>query len=253
MKIIVLVKSVPDAQFEQNFSSKNTVDRSEVILSELDEYAIEEALSLASENDETIALTMGPENAGKAVKKALQMGIDSGVHLHDEALEGADSYLTAQALAAAIEKFENVGVVLTGMASTDAEMSVIPAMLAEILNFSQVTMVSELSISGTDVSATRQREIATEKLEAKLPAVISVTDQLNTPRYPNFKGILAAKKKEIQKITLEDLGMNNPESLTVVDSVEKKPEREQGTIIADKGDGEVVRQLVDFLEEKNLV
>ncbi|MFT4185958.1 MAG: electron transfer flavoprotein subunit beta/FixA family protein [Micrococcaceae bacterium] len=254
MKIVSLVKFVPDAQFEQNFTEDKVVDRSESVLSELDEYAIEQALILKEKHDdvETIALTMGPEKAVNAVKKALQMGIDSGVHLTDSTLAGSDTIATAKALAAAINKIGDVDIVITGMASTDAETSLVPSMLAEVLAWNQVTLVSEVSLVDAKLTARRDLENHSETVEATLPAIVSVTDQSNTPRYPNFKSILAAKKKEINKFSLADIELHKaPESYSEVVDMQQRVDREAGEIIKDSDTA--ASQLVDFLEQRNLI
>ncbi|HEX6338723.1 MAG TPA: electron transfer flavoprotein subunit beta, partial [Jiangellaceae bacterium] len=150
MKIVVLVKHVPDATADRGFSEDLTTDRVGVdgILSELDEYAIEEALKVSDASEaEVVVLTMGPEQAAEAVRKGLQMGADSGVHVVDDALHGSDSVATSAVLAAAIGKIGDVDLVLTGMASTDGSMSVVPAMLAERLGIAHVGFVGELTVS----------------------------------------------------------------------------------------------------------
>ena len=157
MNIVVCVKYVPDATADRHFESDNTVDRAGVpgLLSELDEYAVEQALQLKEKADgdevEVTALTVGPEDASEAIKKALQMGADKGIHVVDDAIAGSDYLATSQVLAAAIEKIGDVDVVLCGMASTDATGSVIPAMLAERLDLPQVTLGSVIESPGQGV------------------------------------------------------------------------------------------------------
>jgi electron transfer flavoprotein beta subunit len=267
LKIVVLVKHVPDAQFDRHITGPgNTTDREESILSELDEYALEAALQLAEERggpkagNEVIALSMGPSGAVNAVKKSLQIGAYSGVHLSDDALAGSDAAATSLALSAAIRHISADGrpvdLVLTGMASTDGETSLIPAQLAERLSFPQVTFASSLEVAGGQVTARRDAGAFSETVEAQLPAVVSVTDQINEPRYPNFKGILAAKKKKIASLTLADIGVDASQvglagSWTVVESAEARPPRTAGTIITDDGDAGI--KLVDFLAAQKLL
>jgi electron transfer flavoprotein beta subunit len=267
LKIVVLVKHVPDAQFDRHITGPaNTTDREESILSELDEYALEAALQLAEERggakagNEVIALSMGPSGAVNAVKKSLQIGAYSGVHLSDDALAGSDAAATSLALAAAIRHLSADGrpvdLVLTGMASTDGETSLIPAQLAERLSLPQVTFASSLEVAGGQVTARRDAGPYSETVEAPLPAVVSVTDQINEPRYPNFKGILAAKKKKITSLTLSDIGVDASQvglagSWTVVESAEARPPRTAGTIITDEGDAGI--KLVDFLAAQKLL
>ncbi|WP_026875356.1 electron transfer flavoprotein subunit beta/FixA family protein [Jiangella gansuensis] len=261
MKIVVLVKHVPDATADRTFDpADNTTDRTGVdgLLSELDEYAVEEALKIVDAGDavEVVALTMGPEGAADAVKKALQMGATSGVHVVDDALHGSDALATAQVLAAAVRKVGDVDLVLTGMASTDGGMSVVPAMLAEYLDLPHVGFVGEVTASESSVTCRRDGEVASETVEAALPAIVSVTDQINEPRYPSFKGIMAAKKKPVETWSLADLGVDAgavglDAALSVVREVAKRPERTQGEVVTDDGDGGV--KLAEFLAARKFV
>lgn len=246
MDIVVCVKYVPDAQSERGFEADNTTDREGVdgLLSELDEYAVEEALKLrdaAGEGAVTV-VTMGPARAADAVKKALQMGADKGVHITDESLAGSDAAATSLVLAEAIRKIGSPELVLTGMASTDGTMSVVPAMLAERLDLPQVTFASELTVEGGRARIRRDGDASTDIVEASLPAVVSVTDQINEPRYPSFKGIMAAKKKSVETWSLADLGVDAGSvglaaAWTAVESTTKRPPRQQGLLVTDDGAG----------------
>ncbi len=270
LNIVVLVKHVPDAQFDRHLTGENhTVDRSESILSELDEYALEAALQLveAASGDASVhkvtALTMGPDAAVNAVKKSLQIGAHEGVHLNDPALAGSDAAGTSLALAAAVRHIggdDGVDLVITGMASTEGETSLVPAQLAERLDLPQVTFVSavELSYDGEAPVLHAQREGAThaDTIESSLPALVSVTDQINEPRYPNFKGIMAAKKKPLHTLSLADIGVHESAvgatgAWTTVDAADPRPPRGQGVVITDEGDAGV--QLVDFLTTQKLL
>jgi electron transfer flavoprotein beta subunit len=259
MNIVVCVKYVPDAQADRRFTSAdNTTDRSGVdgLLSELDEYAVEAALKLSEDSGGKVTvLTVGPAEATDAVRKALQMGADEAVHVLDDAIHGSDSIATSKLLAAAIGKLEH-DLVLTGMASTDGVMSVVPAMLAERLSLPQVTFASELTVEGSTVRIRRDGDTSTEIIEATLPAVVSVTDQINEPRYPSFKGIMAAKKKPLQTWSLSDLGLSADEvglsaAWTTVQDVTARPPRQAGQIVPDEGVGGT--QLVEFLVGAKLV
>ncbi|KYH45787.1 electron transfer flavoprotein subunit beta/FixA family protein [Branchiibius sp. NY16-3462-2] len=259
MNIVVCVKYVPDAQGARTFTEDNTTDRENVdgLLSELDEYAVEEALKLVEAGEgEVTVLTVGPAGAAEAIKKALQMGADKGVHVLDDAIAGSDAPATSLVLAEAIKKIGTPDVVLTGLASTDGTMSVVPAMLAERLGLPQVTQVSQLEVSGTGVTGRRDSDSASETIEATLPALIGVTDQINEPRYPSFKGIMAAKKKPVETWSLADLGVDAElvglsSAWTTVDSFAQRPPREQGEIVKDEGDGGV--KLAEFLSAKKFV
>ena len=266
LKIIVLVKYVPDAQFDRHLTGEgHTTDRSESILSELDEYALEAALQLIearggeAAGNKVIALSMGPAGAVNAVKKSLQIGATEGVHLSDEALAGSDAAATSLALAAAIRHLDAdapVDLVITGMASTDGETSLVPAQLAERLDLPQVTFAASLEIDGGTLTARRDGDSHTDTVEAALPALVSVTDQINDPRYPNFKGIMAAKKKTITTLSLADIGVEaalvgRAGSWTNVESAEARPPRTAGTIITDEGDAGI--KLVEFLAAQKLL
>jgi electron transfer flavoprotein beta subunit len=265
MNIVVCVKYVPDAQADRAFEeSDRTTDRVGVDgrLSELDEYAVEEALKIVEAGEGSVTvLTMGPEGAADAVKKSLQMGAHAGVHVCDDAIAGSDSAATSLVLGKAIEKIgadAPVDLVLTGMASTDGVMSVVPAMLAERLGLPQVTYASELTVDAAarTVQARRDGDAETLVVTAALPALVSVTDQINEPRYPSFKGIMAAKKKPVQTWGLADLGVDPAQvglaaSWTTVEQVTARPPREHGQVVKDEGDGG--RKLAEFLTARKFV
>jgi electron transfer flavoprotein beta subunit len=259
MNIVVCVKYVPDAQADRRFTAADsTTDRSGVdgLLSELDEYAVEAALKLSEESTGTVTvLTVGPAEATDAVRKALQMGADEAVHVVDDAIHGSDSLATSKVLAAALGKLE-FDLVLTGMASTDGVMSVVPAMLAERLSLPQVTFASELTVEDGTVRIRRDGDTSTEIIEATLPALVSVTDQINEPRYPSFKGIMAAKKKPSRTWSLSDLGLSADEvglsaAWSAVHEITARPPRQAGQIINDEGDGGT--KLIEYLAGAKLV
>jgi electron transfer flavoprotein beta subunit len=267
MNIVVCVKYVPDATADRHFESDNTVDRVGVpgLLSELDEYAVEQALQLkekAGQGDggddvEVTALTVGPEDASEAIKKALQMGADKGVHVVDDAIAGSDAMATSQVLAAAINKIEGVDVVMCGMSSTDASMSVVPAMLAERLDLPQVTLGSVIESQGKDFRIKRDGDTATEVIGASAPLVLSVTDQSGEARYPSFKGIMAAKKKPLETWSLSDIGVDAGDvgldaAWSAVEDTEERPPRTQGEIVTDE-DGSGATALVEFLASKKFI
>ncbi|WP_277454840.1 electron transfer flavoprotein subunit beta/FixA family protein [Janibacter sp. DB-40] len=259
MNIVVCVKHVPDAQSERGFNEDNTTDRDGVdgLLSELDEYAVEQALQIAEAGEgEVTVLTVGPADAADAVKKSLQMGADKGVHVSDEAIAGSDAPATSLILAEAIKKVGSPDLVITGMASTDGTMGVVPAMLAERLGLPQVTYASELTVEDGVATIRRDGDTASETIQASLPALVSVTDQINEPRYPSFKGIMAAKKKPVEEWALADLGVDAGQvglanSWTAVEQTTKRPPREQGTIVTDEGDGGT--KLAEFLTTHKFV
>ncbi|MFJ2223496.1 electron transfer flavoprotein subunit beta/FixA family protein, partial [Streptomyces anulatus] len=210
LRIVVCVKYVPDATGDRRFADDLTLDREDVdgLLSELDEYAVEQALQIADGADgaEITVVTVGPEDAKDALRKALSMGADRAVHVEDEGLHGSDVMGTSLVLAKAVEK-AGYDLVVCGMASTDGVMGVLPALLAERLGVPQVTLLSEVAVDGGVVTGRRDGDVASEQLRASLPAVVSVTDQSGEARYPSFKGIMAAKKKPVESLDLDDLGL----------------------------------------------
>ena len=264
MNIVVCVKYVPDATADRHFEPDNTVDREGVdgLLSELDEYAVEQALQLKEKADDpesvtVTALTVAPEAGVDAVRKALQMGADQGVHVSDEAIAGSDSVATSLVLAKAVEKVGDVDVVLCGMASTDGSMSVVPAMLAERLDLPQVTLASVIESQGDQVRIKRDGDTATEVIGATMPLVLSVTDQSGEARYPSFKGIMAAKKKPLETYSLADLGVEADQvglsvAWTEVQDTTARPPRTAGEIVTDE-DGSGATALVEFLAAKKFI
>jgi electron transfer flavoprotein beta subunit len=264
MNIVVCVKYVPDATANRQFESDYTVDREGVdgLLSELDEYAVEQALQIKEKSetpdDVTVtALCIAPESGVDAVRKALQMGADEGVHVVDDAIAGSDSIATSLVLAKAIEKIGSVDLVVCGMASTDGGMGVVPAMLAERLNLPQVTLATVIETQGDQVRIKRDGDTATEVIGASMPLVLSVTDQSGEARYPSFKGIMAAKKKPLETYSLSDLGVDSGDvglsvAWTQVEDTTERPPRTAGEIVTDE-DGSGATALVDFLASKKFI
>ncbi|WP_250300557.1 electron transfer flavoprotein subunit beta/FixA family protein [Streptomyces sp. A 4/2] len=259
LRIVVCVKYVPDATGDRHFADDLTLDRDDVdgLLSELDEYAVEQALQIAGEADdaEITVLTVGPEDAKDALRKALSMGADKAVHVEDDDLHGTDVMGTSLVLAKAIEK-TGYDLVVCGMASTDGTMGVLPALLAERLGVPQVTLLSEVSVDGTTVKGRRDGDTASEQLEASLPAVVSVTDQSGEARYPSFKGIMAAKKKPVEALDLGDLDLDADlvgleGAWTKVESATERPARTAGTIVKDEGEGG--KRLAEFLVSQKFI
>ena len=268
MKIAVCVKYVPDATGDRHFEDDKTVDRVGVdgLLSELDEYAVEQALQIKEKADsadevEVTAVCVGPEQAVDAVRKALQMGADRGVHVVDDSIAGSDAIATSLVLAKAIEQGGDGGgsydVVMCGMASTDGSMSVVPAMLAERLSLPQLTLASKVETQGDQVRIQRDGDVATEVVGGTMPLVISVTDQSGEARYPSFKGIMAAKKKPLETLSLSDLGIDAGDvglsvAWTEVEETTARPPREAGEIVKDE-EGSGAKALADFLAAKKFI
>ncbi len=257
-KIVVAVKYVPDATANRSFSADNTVDRDGVdgLLSELDEYAVEQALQIVEAGEgEVTVLTVGPDDAADAIRKALQMGADAGVHVKDDAIHGSDAFGTSLVLAEAIKKLD-YDLLFFGMTSTDGGMGVVPTLVAERLGVPAVTFASEVTVDGDTVKIRRDGDIAAQTIEATGKVVVSVTDQTGEARYPSFKGIMAAKKKEVQEWSLADLGLDAgtvglDNAWSKVESFEPRPPRTAGEIVTDEGDGGT--KLAEFLASKKFV
>jgi electron transfer flavoprotein beta subunit len=252
MKIVVLAKHVPDATGERTFAADGTVDRasSDGLLSELDEYAVEQALQVADERDEVevVVMTLGPEDAADAIKRALQMGASAGVHIIDDAVHGSDALATSAILAEAI-KNAAPELVICGRASTDGTMGVIPAMIAERLGWPAVTLGATLSVADDHVTIRRDDDVASFTIEASLPAIVSVTDQSGEARYPSMKGILAAKKKPVETWTLADLGIEASSvgldaAWSKVILTTPRPPKEPGRVVQEENGASA---LIDFL------
>jgi electron transfer flavoprotein beta subunit len=265
MNIVACVKYVPDATADRHFEDDKTVDRVGVdgLLSELDEYAVEQSLQMKEklgDDTEITVLSVGPEQASDAIRKALQMGADKGVHVVDDAIAGSDALATSLVLAEAVKKIgsdSSWDLVVCGMASTDGSMGVVPAMLAERLDVPAVTLGSEIEVDATTVRIRRDGDAATETIEGTLPLVLSVTDQSGEARYPSFKGIMAAKKKPVETWSLSDLGVDAElvglsAAWSTVESTEARPPRTQGEVVTDE-DGSGATALVEFLASKKFI
>ena len=258
MKIFVLVKEVPDTYGDRKLNLETGIaDRSagDVVLDEITERALEVALSHADKNPgtEVVALSMAPESSTASVRRALAIGAASAVHIADDQLAGADLGLTAEVLAAAIRR-GGADLVITGNLSTDGSGGVIPAMLAEHLGFAQATALSAVEITADGVTGTRAADAGAQSVSASLPAVISITEALPDARFPNFKGIMAAKKKPLEVLSLADLEVSaDPAAAprSIMTAIAEKPPRAAGVKITDEGDAGA--QLVEYLVQNRLV
>ena len=264
MNIVVCVKQVPDTWSEKKLAaSDSTLDRAatDPVMNEMDEYAVEEALKLQeAHGGEVTILCMGPDAATETVRKALSMGADKAIHVIDDGLHGSDALATSLALSKAISKAGGFDLVLLGSESSDARMSVVPAMLAERLGLPQLTFAKEVTINSVDgatkISIKRLTDDGYQVVEASTPAVVSVVEKINEPRYPSFKGIMAAKKKPVETYGLADLGVDAGEVGTAgawsrVESFEAAPPRQAGTVVTDEGEG--ADKLLEFLASKKFV
>ncbi|TQN30853.1 electron transfer flavoprotein beta subunit [Haloactinospora alba] len=259
MNIVVLVKQVPDTATERKLAPEdNTLDRaaSDGVINELDEYAIEEALLLKEKHGgEVTVLTMGPDQATESIRKALSMGADKAVHVNDEALHGSDALQTAYALSQALGTLE-FDIVVLGSESTDARTGLVGAALAEYLELPQLTLAGKVEVDGSSVTVQRQTDYGYDVVEAKLPAVVSVVEKINEPRYPSFKLIMQAKKKPVEKLTVSDAGIEQDKvglanAATETVDFAPAPPRPAGTVVKDEGDGGT--KAAEFLAEKKFV
>ncbi|WP_395106663.1 electron transfer flavoprotein subunit beta/FixA family protein [Actinomadura sp. SCN-SB] len=259
MNIVVLVKQVPDTESPRRLKSDDsTLDRAAAdgVINELDEYAIEEALRVKeAHGGEVTVVTMGPDKATDSIRKALAMGADKAVHLVDDALSGSDALQTSYAIQQVLGR-TGFDLVILGSESTDARTGVLAAMLAERLGVAQLSLANKVEIDGTAVTIQRQTDYGFDRVEASLPAVVSVVEKINEPRYPSFKGIMAAKKKPVETLSVADAGIDAGQvglaaaATAVVDFAEAPP-REQGQIVTDEGDGGV--KIAEFLASKKFV
>jgi electron transfer flavoprotein beta subunit len=261
MKVIVPVKRVPDTAGEKQFDPNDkTVDRDagEAVLCPVNEFAIEEAVKLKeSSGAEVKVLLVGPEQAQSTVRKALSYGLDGAIQITDDAISGSDALGTAKVIAAAL-KNEEFDLVIFGNQSTDARTSLVPAAVAEILGLPSLTYARFLEIDGDKVTAHREHEEGWDVVESSLPAIVSVVEAINEPRYPSFKGIMAAKSKPLDTKSLADLGVDAGEvgmgnAAATIYEYEPRPPKAAGRIVEDEGDGAAAAALADWLQEKKFI
>jgi len=259
MNIVVCVKQVPDTAVERTLrAGDGTLDREtpDGLINELDEYAIEEGLKIAeAHGGEVTILSMGPGKAAESIRKALSMGADKAVHVSDEAIAGSDALATSLVLAQVLQQ-TGFDLVILGSESTDARTGVVPAMLAERLGVPQLTLASQVDIDGQSVTVRRVTDEGYATVTGQLPAVVSVVEKINEPRYPSFKGIMAAKKKPVQTLTLADAGVEPSlvglgNAATAVADFAARPPRAAGVIVTDEGDGGT--ETAAFLAERKFI
>jgi electron transfer flavoprotein beta subunit len=263
LKICVLVKEVPDAAVEKRMDpGTKRLDRSgEKNLNPFDTHAIEAAMQVKEggsvEVDEIVAVTMGPESAFRALHKAVSLGADRSVHLTDDSLAGSDVAATGYALAKVLEA-ESPDLVLLGQQSDDGECYTIGAIVADHLQMPSLTQVIKMDVEGGNLVCERQAEYGYDTVEIELPAVISVGDAINEPRYPSLKAIMGAKKKQLDTKSTGDVGIEGDKvgesgSKTEVLGINPPAEKAAGQIIEDEDTDETVQQIVAWLEERKLL
>ena len=260
--IVVLIKQVPDTWSERKLSDGDfTLDRdaADAVLDEINERAVEEALLIKEREggDGTVTvLTAGPERATEAIRKALSMGADKAVHVLDPGLHGSDMVQTGWALARALGAIEGTDLVIAGNEATDGTGGAVPAIIAEYLGLPQLTHVRKLSVEGGKVTGERETDDGVFTLEASLPAVVSVNEKINEPRFPSFKGIMAAKKKEVTTLTLAEIGVEADEvglanAGTTVLASTPKPPKTAGEKITDEGEGG--KKIAEYLVAQKII
>ena len=264
MKICVLVKEVPDAAVTKRINpSTGRLDRSgEKNLNPYDTHAIEAAMQIREglpegQVEEIVAVTMGPGSAVRALHKAVSLGADRSVHLSDDALVGSDVCATGYALAQVLEK-ESPDLVLLGQQSDDGECYTIGAIVADHLQMPSLTQVIKMDVADGSLRCERQAEYGYDTVEVELPAVISVGDAINEPRYPSLKAIMGAKKKPLDKLATGDAGIDTSKvgadgSQVQCGDFKEPPQKAAGEIIEDEDTNETVEKIVAWLEEKKLI
>ncbi|HWM58274.1 MAG TPA: electron transfer flavoprotein subunit beta/FixA family protein [Pseudonocardia sp.] len=263
MNIVVLIKQVPDTYSERTLDpADGTLDReaTDAVLDEINERAVEAALQLKETHDgsEVTVLAMGPDRATEAIRKALSMGADKAVHLTDDALRGSCAIQTARALAKVIDTAlpDGYDLVLAGNEASDGRSAAVPAMVADLLGVPALTHARQITVDGSAVTVRRETDDGITVLAAELPAVVSVGEKINEPRYPSFKGIMAAKKKPVSTLGLADAGIDPSEvglahATSSVTSAQPKPPKSAGEKVADEGDGG--SRIAAFLVAQKLV
>src|SRR5271170_7639922 len=263
MKIAVLVKEVPDAAVVKRIDpSTGRMDRSgEKNLNPYDTHAIEAAMQIreggAVQVDEIVAVTMGPPSAVRALNKAVSLGADRSVHLSDDALAGSDVAATGYALAKVLQT-ESPDLVLLGQQSDDGECYTIGAVVADHLQMPSLTQVIKMDVATEAVTCERQAEYGYDTVEVQFPAVISVGDAINEPRYPSLKAIMGAKKKPLDTVTTGDVEIDaskvgGEHSAAQWVAAKAPPAKAAGQIIEDEDTNETVEQIVAWLDERKLI
>ncbi len=263
MKICVLVKEVPDAAVEKRINpSTGRMDRSgERNLNPYDTHAIEAAMQIreggAADVDEIVAVTMGPDTAVRALHKAVSLGADRSIHLSDDSLAGSDVAATGYALSKALAK-ESPDLVLLGQQSDDGECYTIGAVVADHLRMPSLTQVIKMDLAGEALTCERQAEYGYDTVEVTLPAVISVGDAINEPRYPSLKAIMGAKKKPLEAVGASDVGIDaslvgEEGSRVVCGDFHDPAAKAAGQIIEDEDTEETVEKIVAWLDERKLI
>jgi len=254
MNVIVCVKQIPDPALPGELDADNTLKRDgKLILDESDSYGVEMALQLvgAAGDGAVTLVSMAPNDEVSGLRTALAMGAEKAVLVSDPALAGADALTTAKVLAGAVGKAGDYDLVIAGTESSDGYTGTVPEQLAEVLGLPSVTFAKTIAVDSGTVKVDRQTEAGYDEVTCPLPAVVSVTAGVVEPRYPSFKGIMAAKSKPVETVTAADLGIESASWAQSITNVEDAPEREAGEIIED--DGETFNKIVEFLDNLKVI
>lgn len=264
--IVALVKHVPDTWSTKTLEADHTLDRESVdnMLDEINEFSVEQALRIKGDDsaNQVIALTVGPASADEALRKALAMGADDAVHVQDDALAGSDALATTwaihNALNAIAAKFGSVDLVVMGNSASDAGTGLLAGMLAEYRQAPALTNVTGVSLDGDKVNGKREDAAGQWELSATLPAIVSVTDKADQPRFPNFKGLMAAKKHDVTVWSIADINVDAANvglaaSTTAVTAAQERPARTAGEVIDSGSPEEMAAKVADYLASKNLI
>ena len=255
MNIVVCVKHIPDPNVPGELTSDGFLKREGVqgVLDPGDEFGVETALQLKeAQGGEVTLVSMGPATAQEAVRRGLSMGADKGVVITDDSLKGADAYVTAKVLAEAIKK-NGFDLIIAGVESTDGYTGVVPQMVAALLGVPMLTFAKSIDVADGKVKINRQTEKGYDIVEASLPCVITVTAGVNEPRYPSFKGIVEAKKKPVEQLSIGDLGvtLDGGSASQSVDGINDAPTRGAGEVVEDDGTG--AAKIADFLAQAKVI
>jgi electron transfer flavoprotein beta subunit len=254
VQVVVLVKSIPDASGEIKLDGDFRVKREgEGVLDPGDEFAVEAALKVAEAAEgELTAVSMGPANAGAAIRRALAMGAHKGIHVSDEALRGADSLATARVLAAAVRPGEH-DLIIAGVESTDGYTGTVPMAVAEFLGIPAVTFARSVEVADGSARVERQTETGYDVVECPLPLLVTVTASASEPRFPTLKGIMSAKSKPMDELSLADLGLTAEQVAPVqrVTAVDAAPQKSAGEVIP--ADGEAAARIADLLAQAKVI
>lgn len=255
MNVIVCVKQIPDPALPGELDpSTNTLKRDgKLILDESDSYGVEMALQLvtAAGGGEVSLVSMAPNDETSGLRTALAMGAAKAVLVSDPSLAGADALTTAKVLAAASKRLGDVDLIIAGTESSDGYTGTVPEQMAEVLGLPSITFAKSIEVAGGSLKVDRQTEAGYDEVTCPLPAVVSVTAGVVEPRYPSFKGIMAAKSKPVETLTTGDLGIESVSWAQQIVSVDDAPAREAGEVIED--DGETFNKIVDFLDNLKVI